>query len=357
MTGQSAGLHRRNSGVDGLDGLHLARPPARTARLLFRSVYDRCFHSNGSRGRCFGRNCSRLLGLSGGTPAPLGRFRNHGFIGIGTACAAGERAERAFILALVIGGLRRCAGLGRTGLFIPLLTLGPFRAITLLTLAILTLRAILAFRTILAFRPLRPFLTVAVLTLRTLLPLMARFEPLTFAALILKMAAAIRLAVFVLVTLVVAVFILVADIAVFMLAAAAIRAIVVLLVLRLALFLPGAHLCDDAVVVVGVLQIIFGLHALALLVRLAGEVRVFLEQLERIAALPRLHVAVAHITPTALLGTRIAAPTTPTGLLLSISHEILFSPILPAEPTVVVQVMRGHPRKGPEATAKRFCLS
>jgi hypothetical protein len=184
---------------------------------------------------------------------------------------------------------------------------------------------------------------------------MARLETLTLATLVL--GAAVALALFVLIAIVFAVIILVADVALVMLAAAAIRAIVVLLVLRLTLFLPGAHLGDDAVVVIGILQIIFGLDAFTLLVRLTGKIGVFLEQLKRIAPLARLHVAVAHLTTAALLGTRITAPTAPTGLLLPISHEILFSPILPAEPTVVVQDMRGNPRKGPEATAKRFCLS
>lgn len=336
----------RNSGVDGLDGLNLARTPARAARLLILG-----FHGNGSRDRRFGCCQGYRLGLRGGTAAPLGRFRDHRLFGIGAASAAGERAERTFILALVIGGLRRRAGLRRAGLFIPLLTLGPFGTVALLTLAIL------AFRAVLTFRPLRAFLTVTVLTFRSVLPLLARLEPLALLAIVVDGRAVIPLALFILIALVVAVIILVADIAIFMLAAAAIGTIVVLLVLRLTLFLPGAHLGDDAVVVVCVLQIIFGLDAFALLMRLAREVGVFLEQLKRIAALPRLHVAVAHLTTAALLGTRIAAPTTPTGLLLPISHEILFSPILPAEPTVVVQDMRGQPRKGPEATAKRFCLS
>jgi hypothetical protein len=334
----------RNSGVNGLDGLNLARTPARTARLLVLG-----FNGNGSRSRCFGRCRGSLLGLPGGTAAPLGRFRRHGLLGIGPAGAAGERAECTFILALVIGRLRRGAGLRRrAGLFRPLLTLRPFRAV-----ALLTLRALL---TLGAFRALRPFLTVAVLTFRAVLTLVARFEPLTLLAIVVSGCAVIRLALFVLIALVVAVVILVTHIA-FVIAATAIGAIVVLLVLRLTLFLPRAHLGDDAVVVVCVLQIIFGLDAFALLMRLTREVGVFLEQLKRIAALPRLHVAVAHLTTAALLGTRIAAPTTPTGLLLPISHEILFSPILPAEPTVVVQDMRGHPHKGPEATAKRFCLS
>lgn len=338
----------RNSGVDGLDRLNLARTPARTARLL---IFG--FHGNGSRDRCFGRCRGRLLGLRRGTTAPLGRLYDLGLIRIGTARAAGERAERTFILALVIGRLRRCAGLRRAGLFIPLLTLGPFGTVALLTLAILALRAFLAFRSLWAF------LTVAVLTFRAVLAILprTRLEPLTLLAIVVDGRAVIPLALFVLIALVVAVIILVADIAIVMLAATAIGTIVVLLVLRLTLFLPGAHLGDDAVVVVCVLQIIFGLDAFALLMRLAREVGVFLEQLKRIAALARLHVAVAHFTTAALLGTRIAAPTTPTGLLLPISHEILFSPILPAEPTVVVQDMRGHPRKGPEATAKRFCLS
>jgi len=330
----------RNSGVDGLDGLNLARTPARTARLLILG-----FHGNGSRDRRFGCCRGYRLGLRGGTAAPLGRFRDHRLFGIGAARAAGERAERTFILALVVGGLRRRAGLRRAGLFIPLLTLGPFGTVALLTLAIL------AFRAVLTLDALRAFLTVAVLAL------LARLEPLTLLAIVVDGRAVIPLALFILIALVVAVIILVADIAIFMLSAAAIGTIVVLLVLRLTLFLPGAHLGDDAVVVVCVLQIIFGLDAFALLMRLAREVGVFLEQLKRIAALPRLHVAVAHLTTAALLGTRIAAPTTPTGLLLPISHEILFSPILPAEPTVVVQDMRGQPRKGPEATAKRFCLS
>lgn len=332
----------RNSGVDGLDRLNLARTPARTARLLFFS-----FHGNGSRDRCFGRCRGCLLGLRGRTAAPLGRLYDHGLIRVGAARAAGERAERAFILALVIGRLR-VARLRRARLFIPLLTLGPFRTV-----------AILALRPFLAFRSLRAFLTVAVLTFRAVLAILprTRLEPLTLLAIVVDGRAVIPLALFVLIALVVAVIILVADIAIVMLAATAIGTIVVLLVLRLTLFLPGAHLGDDAVVVVCVLQIIFGLDALALLVRFACEVGVFLEQLKRIAALARLHVAVAHFTTAALLGTRIAAPTTPTGLLLPISHEILFSPILPAEPTVVVQDMRGHPRKGPEATAKRFCLS
>lgn len=336
----------RNSGVDGLDGLNLARTPARTARLLILG-----FHGNGSRDRRFGCCRGYRLGLRGGTAAPLGRFRDHRLFGIGAASAAGERAERTFILALVIGRRRCRAGLRRAGLFIPLLTLGPFGTVALLTLAIL------AFWAVLTFRSLRAFLTVAVLTFRAVLALLARLEPLTLLAIVVDGRAVIPLALFILIALVVAVIILVADIAIFMLAAAAIGTIVVLLVLRLTLFLPGAHLGDDAVVMVCVLQIIFGLDALALLMRLAREVGVFLEQLKRIAALPRLHVAVAHLTTAALLGTRIAAPTTPTGLLLPISHEILFSPILPAEPTVVVQDMRGHPRKGPEATAKRFCLS
>lgn len=327
--------------VDGLDGLHLTRPPARTARLLALG-----FHGDGRLCRRFGRSRSSLLGLRRGTAATLGRDRDFRLFGVGAARAAGERAERTFVLALVIGRRRRGAGLlRRAGLFMPLLTLRPFRA--LLTLGTL-----------------RPFLTVAVLTVAvltfravlTILTLLARFEPLTLLAIVVNRAAALRFALFVLITLIVAVVVLVANIA-FVIAATAIGTVVVLLVLRLALFLPRAHLGDDAVVVIGVLQIIFGLDALALLVRLAGKVRVFLEQLKRIAALPRLHVAVAHITTAALLGTRIAAPTAPTGLLLSISHEILFSPILPAEPTVVVQVMRGNPRKGPEATAKRFCLS
>lgn len=336
----------QNSGVDGLDGLNLARTPARTARFLVLG-----FHGNGSRDRRFGRCRSCRLGLRGGTAAPLGRFRDLDIVGIGTARAAGERAERTFILTLVVGGLRCRAGLRRAGLFIPLLTLGPFGTVALLTLAILTFRAVLAFRALWAF------LTVAVLTFRAVLPLLARFEPLALLAIVVDGRAVIPLALFILIALVVAVIILVADIAIFMFAAAAIGTIVVLLVLRLTLFLPGAHLGDDAVVVVCVLQIIFGLDAFALLMRLAREVGVFLEQLKRIAALAGLHVAVAHLTTAALLGTRIAAPTTPTGLLLPISHEILFSPILPAEPTVVVQDMRGHPRKGPEATAKRFCLS
>ena len=336
----------RNSGVDSLDRLNLARTPARTARFLVLG-----FHGNGCCDRRFGRRRGCLLGLRRGTAAPLGRLYDLGLIRIGTARAAGERAERTFILALVIGRLRRCAGLRRAGLFIPLLTLGPFGTVALLTLAILALRAFLAFRSLWAF------LTVAVLTFRSVLPLLARLEPLALLAIVVDGRAVIPLALFVLIALVVAVIILVADIAIVMLAATAIGTIVVLLVLRLTLFLPGAHLGDDAVVVVCVLQIIFGLDAFALLMRLAREVGVFLEQLKRIAALPRLHVAVAHLTTAALLGTRIAAPTTPTGLLLPISHEILFSPILPAEPTVVVQDMRGHPRKGPEATAKRFCLS
>lgn len=337
----------RNSGVDGLDGLNLARTPARTARLLILGC-----HGNGSCDRRFGHYRGCRLGLRGGTAAPLGRFRDLDIVGIGTARAAGERAERTFILALVIGR-RRVAGLRRAGLFRPLLTLGPFGTIALLTLAILTFWAVLA------FRALRAFLTVAVVTFRAVLTILprTRFEPLAILAIVVDGRAVIPLALFILIALVVAVIILVADIAIVMLAAAAIGTIVVLLVLRLTLFLPGAHLGDDAVVVVCVLQIIFGLDAFALLMRLAREVGVFLEQLKRIAALARLHVAVAHLTTAALLGTRIAAPTTPTGLLLPISHEILFSPILPAEPTVVVQDMRGHPRKGPEATAKRFCLS
>nr|WP_293778724.1 hypothetical protein [Sphingosinicella sp.] len=345
----------RNSGVDSLDGLNLARTPAWAARLL---VFG--FHGNGSRSRRFGRCRGSLLGLRGGTAAPLGRLCDLGLICIGPAGAAGERAERTFILTLVIGRRRRGAGLrSRAGLFIPLLTLGPFRAV-----AVLALRAVLTVRAFLAFRTLGPFLTVAVLTfrpiavltLRAVLTLLARFEPLAFLAIVVDRAAVVRIALFVLIALVVVAVVLVAHIAL-VIAATAIGPVVVLLILRLTLFLPRAHLGDNAMVVIGVLQIIFGLDAFALLMRLACKIGVFLKQLKRIAALAGLHVAVAHLTAAALLGTRIAAPTTPTGLLLSISHEILFSPILPAEPTVVVQDMRGNPRKGPEATAKRFCLS
>lgn len=147
----------------------------------------------------------------------------------------------------------------------------------------------------------------------------------------------------------------VAVVALIALASPGVLTVVVLLVLRLPLFLPGAHLRDDTVVVVRVLHVIFGLNALALLLRLTREIRVFFQQLQRIATLARLHAAIANFTTTLTLGTRIAAPTTPTGL-LPIPHEILFSPILPAEPTVVVQDTR-FARVGPEATAKRFCLS
>ncbi|BBE33474.1 hypothetical protein SmB9_11320 [Sphingosinicella microcystinivorans] len=323
----------RKSGVYSLDGLNLARTSARAARLLF-TGFGRCVCDSGR----FRHGRGSLLVLRRGTAATLGRCGDFGLLDIGTARAARQRAEGAFVFALIIFRLRRG---------------------TRLLVALLRLLTLGALRTLLALRPLAiTVLTIAVLALtalRTILPLMAGLETLALAALFL--GAAVALALFVLVALVLAVIIFVADVALVILAAAAIRAIIVLLVLRLTLFLPRTHLGDDAVVVIGVLQIIFGLDAFTLLVRLAGEIRVFLEQLKRIAPLARLHVAVAHFATATLLGTRIAAPTTPTGLLLSISHEILFSPILPAEPTVVVQDVRSHPRKGPEATAKRFCLS
>ncbi|MBB4633562.1 hypothetical protein GGQ98_003201 [Sphingosinicella soli] len=347
------------SGVDRFGGLHLARPPARTARLLVVSrIRDRRL---GDRGL----GLDSLFRLPGRTAAPLGRC-DLGLVGTVPAGAARQRTERAFILALAIVGLRLRCGSRLLSPFRTLLTFltlrtfcafrtfRTFRArggtvcpfLAVLALAILAL-AFLAFRTLCTFGTL---LTVAILTIRPL----ARFEPLTIAAAVLN-GTGIPLVAVVLVVVLVAL-ILIAHIALVGIAAAPIGAVAVLLILRLTLFLTRAHFGNDAVVVIGVLQKIFGLDAFALLMCLAREIRVFLEQLQRIAALPRLRASVAHLTTAALLGTRIAAPTTPTGL-LPIPHEILFSPIMPAEPTVVDQDVRGHPRKGPEATAKRFCLS
>jgi hypothetical protein len=80
---------------------------------------------------------------------------------------------------------------------------------------------------------------------------------------------------------------------------------------------------------VGILQIIFGGHPVAGLARIARELTVFLQQLRRIPALPRVE-PVAHVTPlcarntAATAAATTAAAASPPAASLSISHRHRF---------------------------------
>lgn len=133
------------------------------------------------------------------------------------------------------------------------------------------------------------------------------------------------------------------------------RPAVVLLVLGLPLLVPCAHLGDDAVIVVGVLHVVLCLYAVALLLRVTGQVGIFFKELHRIAALARFH-AVTHFAATALRGARIVA-TSATAARLRVSHaNALFPRILPAEPTVDFldkRTKRTGPKRPPNDSAYR----
>jgi hypothetical protein len=123
-------------------------------------------------------------------------------------------------------------------------------------------------------------------------------------------------------------------------------ALVVLLILLLPLVLASTEFREYAVIVIRVLQIIFAQHAIALLLRIARQIRVFLQQLVGVTALPRLHPVA--VTP-ALLWALAAATATPTRL--RIPHETFFFLDISKCDTRAVDCSRA--RHGPTKTAKQ----
>jgi len=138
--------------------------------------------------------------------------------------------------------------------------------------------------------------------------------------------------------------------------------------LALRLFLPGASLAQDAEIMVGELEIIFGVDPVALALRVGGEVLVLFEQLGRIAARAIVDAiavvgataAAATLRPLAIAAT---AATPPAGL------PIVYQARLPRakawapyrrrypDPPIVAAPPSPAPRRGPSPQASEPVLN
>jgi hypothetical protein len=253
---------------------------------------------------CGGRDVS-IIGRARLAGAALGgrslRFRVRGFDRFGTADGGRQRVERdAFeIAARTVGDVFAIAVAGIAGTaraaFSRLRALGAFRAVV----------AVVAFRALSAFRPLSAFRA---------LEAVARFPRLRTIALVAFVAvrpvvALGAVVVAALVALIVGFHLLVVTLVI--VAVAALAAL---------LFEAGAAFAEDAVIVIRILQIIFGLDAVAAELRVARHALVLFQQLRGIATLA-IVLTVAVRPSTEILGP--LAPAAATATTLSIIDQML----------------------------------